>query len=315
MAISLPVQAYPVVRWATCAAQPPEQPAVVGHDRGSWSEGLGQHAPKAVAGASADADLRARVDRLAHRRVGHAAAAAWGSLDRRLSRETRVALVVSPLVFSMLWFGLSAWAHATGHLFGGEGRLAFAGGGDISSSRFAIWSNTLAMIAREPWVGVGFGEFNFAWTLTAFPDRPTAFFDHTHNLPLQLLVEMGVPLGYAGDRCCCWSRSVQAWRRAWAMRGRRRRIGASRRLHDGVDDRPAQHARVPAVVRLLPAAGGIRVGLCLSRPRPVAPRSQRRPQRRRRCVTGSTPAARLPCRTGDDLRRRGRRARLHAVSW
>jgi hypothetical protein len=41
---------------------------------------------------------------------------------------------------------------------------------------------------------VGFGEFNLAWTLTAFPGRPVAFFDHTHNLPLQLAVELGLPL-------------------------------------------------------------------------------------------------------------------------
>ena len=47
----------------------------------------------------------------------------------------------------------------------------------------------------HPWAGVGFGEFNFAWSLTPFPGRPVAFFDHTHNLPLQLAVELGLPLG------------------------------------------------------------------------------------------------------------------------
>src|SRR6185369_7205388 len=39
------------------------------------------------------------------------------------------------------------------------------------------------------------GDFNFAWTLTPFPGRPSEFYDHTHNLILNLLVEMGVPLG------------------------------------------------------------------------------------------------------------------------
>jgi hypothetical protein len=53
------------------------------------------------------------------------------------------------------------------------------------------------MIEQQPWLGVGWGEFNFAWTLTPFPDRPVAFFDHTHNLPLHLLVELGIPLGLA----------------------------------------------------------------------------------------------------------------------
>src|SRR5512138_2240216 len=68
--------------------------------------------------------------------------ALWGLLDRRLSRRVRVALLTSPVLFAALWFGLAAWAHATAHAFSGEGRLAF-GSGDISSSRFAIWSNTL----------------------------------------------------------------------------------------------------------------------------------------------------------------------------
>jgi hypothetical protein len=46
----------------------------------------------------------------------------------------------------------------------------------------------------HPWAGVGFGELNFAWTLTPFPDRPVAFFDHTHDLLLQFAVELGLPL-------------------------------------------------------------------------------------------------------------------------
>jgi O-antigen ligase len=116
---------------------------------------------------------------------------AWGLLDRRLSRHTRRLLLASPIVFALLWGGLAAWAHHSQHLFGGDAQLAK---GDISSSRFAIWSNTLALIASHPWLGVGWGEFNFAWTLTPFPDRPVAFFDHTHNLPLQFAVELGVPL-------------------------------------------------------------------------------------------------------------------------
>ena len=81
--------------------------------------------------------------------------------------------------------------HQHSAVFGGEVQLQKS---DISSSRFGIWSNTLALIAAHPWAGVGFGEFNFAWSLTPFPGRPTAFFDHTHNLPLQLAVELGLPL-------------------------------------------------------------------------------------------------------------------------
>ena len=96
------------------------------------------------------------------------------------------------------------------HTFGGAARLAE---GDISSSRFGIWANTLALIRQQPWSGVGFGEFNLAWTLTPFPGRPVAFFDHTHNLPLQLAVELGLPLAAAVMALLLWA-LVRGLRRA-----------------------------------------------------------------------------------------------------
>jgi len=117
----------------------------------------------------------------------------WGALDKRLSRPARWLLCLSPLIGLAFWYGTGVWADQTHHVFGGETR--FSGKGDVSSSRFGIWSNTLALIRMHPWVGVGFGEFNFAWTLTPFPGRPVAFFDHTHNLVLQFVVELGIPLG------------------------------------------------------------------------------------------------------------------------
>ena len=74
------------------------------------------------------------------------------------------------------------WGEFTQQAFGAEARLAGAGNGiESPNTRSRIWANALAMIAREPWTGVGLGEFNLAWSLTAFPQRPTAFFDHTHN--------------------------------------------------------------------------------------------------------------------------------------
>ena len=118
--------------------------------------------------------------------------ALWALLDRRLRGSTRALLLAAPLVYGAAWWGAAQWAAASQHAFGGAARLAET---DISGSRFGIWANTLALIRQQPWTGVGWGEFNFAWTLTPFPGRPTAFFDHTHNLPLQLLVELGLPLG------------------------------------------------------------------------------------------------------------------------
>jgi O-antigen ligase len=117
--------------------------------------------------------------------------ALWGVVDRRLSRFTRAMLWLVPLVYVLCWMGVSEWSAAQAHAFAGESQLHKS---DLSSSRFGIWSNTLALIRMHPWTGVGWGEFNFAWTLTPFPGRPVAFFDHTHNLPLQFAVELGLPL-------------------------------------------------------------------------------------------------------------------------
>jgi O-antigen ligase len=118
--------------------------------------------------------------------------ALWGALDRQRPRAVRVMLLLSPLVYALCWLGLTEWARQSHQVFGAAARLT--ADGDLSSSRFGIWANTLALIVQHPWFGVGFGEFNFAWSLTPFPKRPHAFFDHTHNLPLQFAVELGLPL-------------------------------------------------------------------------------------------------------------------------
>ncbi len=133
--------------------------------------------------------------------------ALWGLADARLARPTRALLLTAPLVYAAAWFGMAQWAAAFAHSFGGAARLAET---DISGSRFAIWANTVDLIRMQPWAGVGFGEFNFAWTLTPFPGRPVAFFDHTHNLPLQLMVELGLPLAGLVMALLAWA----LWRAA-----------------------------------------------------------------------------------------------------
>lgn len=141
--------------------------------------------------------------------------AVWALVDRRLSKPARLLLLAAPLVYALAWLGMAEWSRLTQATFGGEARLAET---DISSSRFGIWKNTIALIAMHPWAGVGFGEFNFAWSLSAFPGRPVAFFDHTHNLPLQLAVELGLPLGTLVMGALLWA-LAQAARRAVAAPG------------------------------------------------------------------------------------------------
>lgn len=147
--------------------------------------------------------------------VGVALLALWGLTDRRLTRSTRWLLVAAPVLYAVSWVFMAAWADAAASTFGGQQRLSE---GDLSASRFGIWSNTMSLIRMNPWAGVGFGEFNFAWSLTPFPGRPGAFFDHTHNLPLQLAVELGLPLACAVLALLLFA-LWQSWRYACAASG------------------------------------------------------------------------------------------------
>lgn len=121
---------------------------------------------------------------------------AWGLLDRRLPRGARLALLAAPLLYGLAWVAMTWWGSVSQQTIGAGARLATDGGLGESSpnARGNIWRNALQLIAANPWSGTGFGEFNLAWSMTAFANRPTAFFDHTHNLPLQLMVELGLPL-------------------------------------------------------------------------------------------------------------------------
>ncbi|WP_373715052.1 Wzy polymerase domain-containing protein [Roseateles sp.] len=138
---------------------------------------------------------------------GIAMLALWGLVDRRLSRGARLSLLATPAMLGGCWWLMSLWSAESGHAFGAAARLAEGAG---SPSRLAILDNAWALTLANPWLGVGWGEFNFAWSLTPFPDRPVAFFDHTHNLPSQLAVELGLPWAGAvllllmGALWLCW---------------------------------------------------------------------------------------------------------------
>lgn len=169
--------------------------------------------PRRVAAASALVMLYATV--LTGSRTGGLGVlliAAWGLLDRGLARRTRGVLLAMPVLYVLAWAGMTFWSHEAHQTFFGEAQINKS---DLSSSRFGIWANTLVLILQHPWAGVGFGEFNFAWTLTPFPGRPVAFFDHTHNLVLNFAVELGLPLA-AVVIALLLVALVRAWRAAAA---------------------------------------------------------------------------------------------------
>ncbi len=142
--------------------------------------------------------------------IGIAMLAAWGLIDRKLSRSARLSLLATPLMLGASWWLMSMWSAESGHAFGAASRLAEGAG---SPSRVAILRNAWALTVANPWLGVGWGEFNFAWSLTPFPNRPIAFFDHTHNLPSQLAVELGLPWAGAVLGMLGWA-LYKAWRGA-----------------------------------------------------------------------------------------------------
>ena len=121
----------------------------------------------------------------------------WALLDRRLSRATRWLLASLPLLYGVIYGGM-AWMNSTGlaqHIaVAGRARvLEKIGVGDVNS-RLVLWQNTIEILIKEPWTGVGFGEFGISWFLSPLSTRPRDIFDNTHNLILQLTVELGVPL-------------------------------------------------------------------------------------------------------------------------
>ncbi|HEY0956794.1 MAG TPA: Wzy polymerase domain-containing protein [Roseateles sp.] len=146
--------------------------------------------------------------------VGIAMLALWGLVDRRLSRSARLSLLATPVMLGLSWWLMAQWADS-GHAFGAASRLSEGAG---SPSRLAILRDAWALTLANPWLGVGWGEFNFAWSLTPFPTRPIAFFDHTHNLPSQLAVELGLPWAGAVLLLLGWA-LWQAWRGAWKATG------------------------------------------------------------------------------------------------
>lgn len=140
--------------------------------------------------------------------------AAWGVFDRRLARPLRIGLAASPLVAVAEQWAVSAWSHAHDVAV----VLTDRSETDVTAHRGEIWGNCLALIKEQPWLGVGWGQFNFAWTLTPFPVRTAGLVTHAHNLPLQLAVELGVPIAAIMTGLLLWG-FWKAARRAWTLAG------------------------------------------------------------------------------------------------
>ena len=146
--------------------------------------------------------------------------ALWGHWQRLVVRRLLgfVVLVYALAMFAMP--GLSGLDLAT------HGALARLGNEEACASRLVLWSNVLHLVAQKPWLGWGWGELDYAHFITLYPGpRFCDILDNAHNLPLQLAVELGVPLtlllcgGFAGwvVRQKPWAERDGARQLAWAV--------------------------------------------------------------------------------------------------
>ncbi|HEY9023706.1 MAG TPA: Wzy polymerase domain-containing protein [Burkholderiaceae bacterium] len=147
--------------------------------------------------------------------VALALLAAWGIADRQLARPLRLALALSPLLAILMSWGVNAAASAN-HVAAAVTDRSDAT--DVTAFRGEIWSQTLTLIGQQPWLGVGWGDFNLAWTLTPFGARHAGLVDNAHSLPLQLAVEMGVPAALLMMGLLV-AALVLAIRRTWRLAG------------------------------------------------------------------------------------------------
>jgi hypothetical protein len=77
--------------------------------------------------------------------------------------------------------------------------------GEFDGSRFQVWTSALKLLLDAPLTGVGVGGVRFALAFGPYPIPPRSNFDNLHNLPLQLLVELGLPLGLLMLALVAWA--------------------------------------------------------------------------------------------------------------
>jgi O-antigen ligase len=123
----------------------------------------------------------------------------------------------------------------TGRLtdFGGgvPGDLSALGGVDVRGvrvtdenfavvERLAHWQAGLAMADAQPWLGVGFGNYEAAYPAYALENWPVAL-GHAHNYYINLLAEVGIAgfVAYLLLWIAIFAATIRALRQPWPIRG------------------------------------------------------------------------------------------------
>ena len=63
-------------------------------------------------------------------------------------------------------------------------------------ARGGLLVDALTLVRGQPLAGTGWMEFQAAWSLSPLGDRGPRYFEHAHNLVMNLLVEFGVGHGH-----------------------------------------------------------------------------------------------------------------------
>jgi O-antigen ligase len=146
-------------------------------------------------------------------------AACWGTWRQRDARQV--------LLAAGMGYGLGVlvlpWLARLDP--GSSGILArFQGEG--CGSRLVLWRNVLELIGQRPWGGWGWGALDYAHFMHQYDGpRFCQILGNAHNLPLQLAVELGVPvallictgLGWLVWRAQPWRERDPARQMAWGV--------------------------------------------------------------------------------------------------
>lgn len=108
-------------------------------------------------------------------------------------RHVLVVLAAAVAVYTLAALLLPQLAGLDPSIYGMAARLL--AGDEACASRTTLWSNVLHLIAQKPWFGWGWGELDYAHYITLYGGpRFCGILDNAHNLPLQLAVELGIPV-------------------------------------------------------------------------------------------------------------------------
>ena len=115
---------------------------------------------------------------------------AWGLWRQRAVLHV---LLTAVSVYALATLALPLLSGFDLSLHGMAARLL--AGDEACASRITLWSNVLHLITQKPWLGWGWGELDYAHYITPYNGpRFCEILDNAHNLPLQLAVELGVPV-------------------------------------------------------------------------------------------------------------------------